>query len=307
MTIALIITDRNIDALAQGLSEKLPQENIQCWPNIKNKEDVDFAVSWNHPVGEWLLYPNLDVICSLGAGVDSLIKDKQIPKHIDICRIVDSNLSAQMSDYVLGAIMMLHCHFEQYLYQQRRKLWQPISRQEKRNVTILGIGKIGHVVAEKLILNGFQVTGWSRSPKNNCMYATYSGIEGLGKAVKNADYIVNVLPSTQETLNLINKDFFNLLPQSTNIINVGRGETINESDLLEAIAEGQVNKVVLDVFKHEPLSKEHPFWSNDNIIVTPHISAITNQHVVIEQIVENYMRFKENKNLMNKIDRGKGY
>jgi glyoxylate/hydroxypyruvate reductase A len=307
MSIALIITDRELTRLSSGLKKRLPNVDIQCWPNISAPEKVTFVVAWQPPSDIWQNFPNLKAISSLGAGCDSLLGDPRLPTNIAVTRIVDSGLAEQMAEYVLTIILSLKCRLYDYFKQQQRQQWQPLRKIKGKKIAILGIGEIGHKVAKILIACGYEVSGWSRSKKEHDLYATFYGKQQLAQAVKDVDFVVSTLPLTSETKHLLNYDFFKLLTNKTWFINVGRGKVLNESELLLALANNDLQGAVLDVFSTEPLVKNHPFWQHKNIIITPHISAITDQTTVIEQLAENYQLLTDNKPLKNVVDRQKGY
>lgn len=312
MSIALIITDRDLTTLSSGLQKRLPNVNIQCWPNITEPEKVTFIVAWQPPKqldekSIWQQFPHLKAISSLGAGCDSLLGDTSLPSNITITRIVDRGLAEQMAEYVLATILSLKRRLYDYFKQQQKQQWQPLRKIKGKKVAVLGIGEIGHKVATTLIACGYEVSGWSRSQKQHDLYATFYGKQQLAQAVKDVDFVVSTLPLTLETHYLLNNEFFKLLNNKTWLINVGRGEVLNENDLLLALANNDLQGAVLDVFSTEPLVKGHPFWQHKNIIITPHISAITDQTTVIEQLANNYQLLTDNKPLKNVVDRQKGY
>jgi glyoxylate/hydroxypyruvate reductase len=307
MSIALLVTDRDLSVLQAGLQQHLPAVDIQCWPNISNPENVEFVVAWQQPKNCWQQFPHLKVVSSLGAGCDGLLNDNNLPQNITITRIVDSDLAEQMAEYVLTSILIVKRRFTEYFKQQQQKKWQNLAPHKGKKVAVLGIGAIGHQVAQTLVQCGYQVTGWSRSKKEPRDYDTYYGQQQLKEAVNEADFLVSTLPLTKNTPHFLNKQLFALLPKHTWLINVGRGQVLNEHDLLTALANKNIQGAVLDVFSNEPLPANHAFWQQKNIIITPHISAITDQNTIISQIAKNYLALKANKPLNNNVNRQNGY
>jgi glyoxylate/hydroxypyruvate reductase len=307
MSIALLITDRNLDSLQTGLKKQLPKVPIIAWPNVSNMTDAEFVVVWKQPTDIWLQLPNAKVLCSLGAGVDGLINDPSTPSHVEVIRIVDDGLSKQMADYVLSMILIKNLQLDQYIKQQQSKCWQPQERLSRKKVALLGVGQIGKCVAEKLILNGFDVAGWVRSTQPIVDFKVYKGSSGLAAVLADADYVVSTLPATSETQHIIDQAILNLMPNHACFMNVGRGQTVNENDLNDALNQGQIGGAVLDVFSQEPLPEGHDFWTHDNVVITPHIAAITDQKQVVDQIVNNYSAFIEGRPLQNKVDIKQGY
>ena len=125
--------------------------------------------------------------------------------------------------------------------------------------------------------------------------------------LSNIDYLVCLLPLTKKTKGIINKSTISLLPNHAVIINVARGEHVIEADLLKALEENSLRAAVIDVFEHEPLSKEHPYWQHDKITLTPHCAALSDINSVAAQIAENVERLQQGITLNNRIDRTKGY
>ena len=307
MSIALLITDRNLSALCSGLEKHLPGVNIQCWPNITAPEKVKLVVAWQQPENCWHQFSNLQAVHSLGAGCDGLLNDKFLPQNIAVMRIIDPGLSEQMAEYVLTSILMIKRRFNHYVLQQKNKNWQALPTLTGRNITILGVGNIGDYVAHHLLKMGYQVKGWSKNKKQQKPYQTYNGLNELEQAVFDADFLVSILPLTTETDQFLNKALFSLLPNNTWLINVGRGQVLNEGDLLDSLTNKQLQGAVLDVFANEPLISSHPFWLHDKIMITPHIAAITDQQAIISQIIKNYLALSAGKELVNVVNRASGY
>ena len=125
--------------------------------------------------------------------------------------------------------------------------------------------------------------------------------------LQNSEILVCLLPLTQDTENILNSDLFDMLPEDAYIINVARGEHLVEHDLMEMIDKGHLAGASLDVFREEPLPKDHPFWEHSKINITPHIASVTKPASVVPQIVENYDRMKDGEELQNKVELDKGY
>jgi len=254
------------------------------------------------------LLPDLKVVQSVGAGIDHLLHTK-IPDSIKVTRIVDPALKQEMFEHVLACVMTSMKNLLTYYKDQVRKEWKPTTYQniKETTITILGLGEIGKLVAEQFVALGFQVKGWSNSPKNINGVESFSGKEGLNAAVSKTNFIVNILPLTDDTEGILNKDFFKECSDHTVLVNVGRGAHLVEKDLLIAIEEKQIKEAYLDVFVEEPLPENHPFWTNENIYVTPHIASVTNATTALKQVADNYNRMKNNEALLNEVSLERGY
>jgi glyoxylate/hydroxypyruvate reductase A len=290
----------------EALKAEAPDLDLEVYPEVKDPEKVEFVLSWKHPHGIYKDFPNLKVIASMGAGIDHIIEDPDIPEHIKITRVIDEQLTKDMSVFVLSLILD---HLRNLSFHYCSKEWNPKKylRPEDVQVGIMGMGVLGVGVAETLIKNKFNVTGWSRTKKEILGVTTFHGNEQLQEFLEDSGVLVNLLPLTSETKNILNKDLFERLPEGAYVINVARGPHLVEDDLLEMIEKGHLAGAALDVFRKEPLPKDHPFWSIDKIKITPHIASVTLPKTVVPQILDNYRRMKEGKKLENVVSREKEY
>lgn len=306
MSVLVISPGRDPEAWVEALKNAHPGMNIYVYPEDHNKEDVEFAISWKHPRGIFKNYPNLKVIASMGAGVDHIINDPDIPENIKITRIVNEQLTEDMSAFVLALVMDKMRNISNYYNQ---KSWKPKTYRsiDRTKIGIMGLGVLGNEVANTLKKVGFDVYGWSKSPKNIRDIKTYSGDEDLTEFLSKAEILVCLLPLTRETENILNRELFEKLPKGAYIINVARGEHLVEQDLLEMIDNEHLSGASLDVFRKEPLPEEHPFWGHKKINITPHVASMTNPKKVAPQIAENYERMTEEEDLKNVVKRDKGY
>lgn len=308
MSIALILNRGRAEEWKVEINKHLPEIKVEIFPEIENYEKVEFALCWKPEVDYYTHFPNLKVIQSGGAGIDHLFP-KDIPSHLHICRIIDPMLKNDMFEHILTCLMHAMKNFSVYSLDKMQEHWHPMLYKSigETKVTILGLGEIGGYVAERLAQMGFNLNGWSRSPKNLQSVKSFTGIDGLSAAVEDTDFIVNVLPLTDETKGILNHSLFNLCPKETVLVNVGRGEHLMENDLLEAIAEERISAAYLDVFHKEPLPQDHPFWNCPSIFITPHVASRTNIRSSAEQVVDNYIRMSEGRSLLNEVSLEKGY
>ncbi len=291
---ALLKVDNNLD--------------IEVWPRIENKDRVTFAVSWNHPEKVLDGYPNLKAVTSLGAGVDHLLKDQSIPESVQLARVMIPSLKSQMSEYVLNAVQNYRFHTARYVDQKKEAYWSKHDPVPKKDcvVGIMGVGEIGSAVAEWLIVNGYKVNGWSRSKKN------IDGVEcfdehRLDEFLSATNILVCLLPLTNETAGILELDLFKKLKSPAFLVNVARGAHLVEEDLIYALDTGVLKGACLDVFEEEPLPTNHLFWNRPNIMITPHIASITDPAEAAELIVENYKRSLSGMELLNEVERDRGY
>ena len=309
MALMIIAPDTKVTSWVKHLSRLEPGIDIRVWPDIGNAADIEFALSWNHPPGEFKKYLNLKCIASLGAGVDHLLADPDLPDGVPITRVVEHSMAQSMSEYVVLAVLN-HCRqFDIYRSDQSQNKWQPripLLAADMR-IGIMGLGQLGYDAAKKLIALGFPVSGWSKTPKTIAGVDCLAGAKALDDFLSQTRILICMLPLTPQTKGILNQKTFNRLPSRAYIINVARGEHLIEDDLLAALDCGQLSGACLDVFETEPLPTDHPFWEHPKITVTPHISSITFSKAVAPQIIDNYRRSRSGQPLMNVVDSKRGY
>jgi glyoxylate/hydroxypyruvate reductase len=309
MSIVLIFNNKDPKPWVQSLQDKLPEIAIHVYPNISNTDWIDFAICWKPEPYVLQQFPNLKVIQSIGAGVDHITRTQFLrPEHI-LTRIVDDNLTNDMWEFLLAAVLSNLKKLPLYAHQQTDKNWQPKRYGVIKNTTvsILGIGQIGAFVAAQFSALGFIVKGWSQSEKNIPNVQCFAGESGLSACFNDADFLINLLPLTTATENILNKTTLKRAKKGSFLLNVGRGEHLVEADLLELLEQNHLSGALLDVFRKEPLPKEHPFWAHPKIQITPHIASLTDFESATTQIAQNYRNFKSHIALQNVVSHEKGY
>jgi glyoxylate/hydroxypyruvate reductase A len=309
MALMIIAPELEVEMFADELKRLDPDLHIRLWPQFGNPDDIEFALTWNHPPGEFEKFRNLKCIASLGAGIDHILRDPNLPDGVPITRVVQASMSQFMSEYVILSVLH-HCRqIDIYKNDQAQKHWQPRLPILARDIGIgiMGMGQLGADAARKLVQLEFKVAGWSRTPKSIDGVASYAGNEELEDFLSRSNILICLLPLTPATKRILNRDLFQKLPAGAYLINVARGAHLIEEDLLAALDAGHLSGACLDVFQTEPLPQDHPFWSHPNILITPHISSITDPLAVMPQILENYRSLKAGKPLKHVIDVDRGY
>ena len=292
MSILLASTDfwEDMDVWSNGLKETMPEMDVRVYPDEGDVNEVEYTVVWKHPRGILNKYPNLKAILSLGAGVDHIISDPELPEGLPIVRLVDKKLTHEMCLHSLHWV--LHFHSDQYLYriQQQSREWiqQSSVQSEDRTIGIMGLGNIGKAIGDSLINLDFKVVGWGARPKESLGgIEYYCGHEQLADFLSQTDILINVLPLTEDTKNILTKIELAFLPKESFIINIGRGGIINESDLLTSLDSGHITAVALDVFAQEPLPENNSLWDHPSVYVTPHIAGQSNPGSAAQTIADN--------------------
>ena len=309
----LIIPDWPADPWLEALRELMPERPITVWPDHDDLENITYALAWKPPAGALASLPGLKVIFSLGAGVDHLLGDPALP-HIPIVRIVEPDLTARMSEYVVLHVLMHHRRQRDYDDLQRLKSWQELSQPAARHVRvgILGLGELGSDAGRKLALLGFDVAGWSLARKQIADIDSFAGADELPDFLARSDILVCLLPLTKDTFGILNKELLAKLPhdgalKGPVLINAGRGGLQVERDIIEALRDNTLYAATLDVFEQEPLAQESPLWEHPRVTITPHIAAVSDPAALSAYIASQIARFENGRALENIIDRKRGY
>lgn len=274
---------------------------------------IHYAAVWK-PEPELLArLPNLRAIFNLGAGVDALLGDPTLP-DIPVCRIVNTDLTARMTEYVVLQCLTHLRQAEAYRRLQQQARWEPISQPAACDVRVgvMGMGVLGEDAAQVLKRLGFRVAGWSRSPKAIPGIETFAGEVQLGAFLAHTDILVVLLPLTPETCGLLNRDLFTKLAKNGALggpvlVNAGRGGLQAEADILACLDNGTLKAASLDVFETEPLAATSPLWKHPNVIVTPHVAADSTPEALVEGILTNIALHEREGRLLDVVDRRLGY
>ena len=266
-------------------------------------EEVDYIIySPISPLQDFTAYTRTKGVLNLWAGVEKIVGNQTLTQPL--CRMVDPGLTEGMVEWVVGHCLRHHLGMDRHIVNPDH-VWEqvcpPLARE--RPVTILGMGALGAASAAALRALNFPVTGWSRTEKPGSLH----GDAGLAKALSSAAILVTLLPKTPETENLLNADRLALLPKGAVILNPGRGALIDDEALLAALDAGQVGHATLDVFRVEPLPKDHRYWTHPRVTVTPHIAADTRPSSSSRVIAENIRRGEAGEPFLHQVDRVRGY
>lgn len=290
----------------EGLSESDLVGKIHIWPTKADLSNVEVLFVWK-PLGQGVIdaLPNLKWISSLGAGVDHLMTDPQIPSDLPITRIVDPFLARDMTNYVIMGLMMHQRSMLSHLENQKTKNWERITYQPLK-VGVMGLGALGGHLASKLVDLGFEVFGYSRTLKEIDGVKSYDA-SGFKEFLSKSEVLVNLLPVTPQTTDILDKDLFKSLPKGAYLINVARGNHLVEQDLIDALDTGHLCGALLDVFREEPLPEGNPLWEHAKVTITPHVASVTTPKSAIALLLENLSRLKGDQELLHTVNLSQGY
>ena len=306
MSLAIICPGKNVEPWIKVLNSEDPDLKIQVYPDINEPQEVEVVMLWNHPKGILKYFPNLKLISSMGAGVDHILNDDSVPEKIPIVRIVDEKLTFSMTNYVIMGVLNFHRQITRYQKDKANHVWDMSNPEIDIKVGVMGVGALGGDVLEKLSFMGFEVAGYGFSEKKDFPYPYYSKNE-LKEFLSSVNVIVCLLPLTPETENILDLELFSQCVPGSYLINVARGKHLVEEDLIVALEKGYLSGALLDVYRKEPLPKDHPFWDEKNIMMTPHIASVTNPKAAAPQVIDNIHRIRANQPLNNLVIRRRGY
>jgi glyoxylate/hydroxypyruvate reductase A len=307
MAILIDSVSKNLNPWLKAFKSYDDQVEVYCYDDAVALEKITTAVVWNHRPGLFKQLPNLKLIASLGAGVDHIMNDPDIPPQVSITRIIGDGLSGPMSNFCIGAILHHQRQFDKYLIDKSTKTWDQEPNPEREiNVGIMGLGALGADLAEKLNYLGFNVFGLSQSRKKIAHVVSYLNAE-LDLFLSKINILVVMLPATESTRAILSKKLFDKLNKGTYLINVARGHHQVNGDIIDALENGQLSGAFLDVFPEEPLPKQSSLWDHPKIMITPHIAVVTKINEAVPQIIASHKRVRIGKLPEILVDRIKGY
>lgn len=289
-------------------AEHAPDIEWRAWPDIGDPKDIRYLAAWQAPDDLETLLPNLQVLFALSAGVDQLDLDR-LPTTLPVVRLLDPSITRGMCEYAGFAVLSLHRDMLRYRQQQMARCWQAhlLQPAAKRRVGVMGLGTQAQQILATLQTFGFDLSGWARSEHRIAGVDCFAGAEQLPAFLGRCDIVVCVLPLTEETKGILNRQLFQHLPKGAALVNMGRGGHLIEEDLLEALASGQLSAAVLDVLEQEPAAPDHPFWHHPQILLTPHIAAMTQPESAFSVLLENIRRHQRGESMLGQVDRKRSY
>ncbi|MEA1671986.1 glyoxylate/hydroxypyruvate reductase A [Nitrospirillum sp. BR 11163] len=289
-------------------ADQAPDIDFRLWPEVGDPAAVRYLAAWAPTPDVYAGLPNLEILFSVGAGVDQLDLS-QVPPSVTVVRMIEPGLTDGMVEYAVFATLALHRHMLDYIDAQRQARWQSIRLMPAatRRVGVMGLGVLGQAVLRRLATFGFPLRGWSRSPHVIDGVDCYAGRDQLPDFLGQCDLLICLLPLTPETRGILCRETFDLLPAGAGLINVGRGGHLVESDLLDALDDGRLSGVVLDVLNSEPPPAAHPFWWHRRILLTPHVASMTRSDTGAAALLDNIRRHQAGQPMQGAIRRDLGY
>ncbi len=298
MNILLQSTAAQFPQYVSAFAHALPQARLIPWEE-RAAQPAPYACIWDPEPGSLAQLPDLQVIFTLSAGVDNVMRERP---SVPVVRLVNAGMAPQMAQYVAYGALHFGRNFDRARVFQSQSSWEENAfGSVQRRVGILGYGTLGQEVGKALQALGFEVHGW-----RSCDTREH-GEAGLERFLGQSEIIVNLLPSTAATRAFFNAERLAQLPAGAALINAGRGSTLDAQALLASLNSGHLRGALLDVFETEPLPAHSPLWQHPSVLITPHVAAATLIEPSVECIARNIIAHGKGAALVGKIDPSAGY
>jgi glyoxylate/hydroxypyruvate reductase A len=312
----LIAASSRAELFAAAARREDASLDVRVAPNLGRVGDIRYALAWQPPPGLLVTLPSLELIVSVGAGVDQLLADPTLPE-VPLVRFVDADLTARMAEYIVLNVLYHHRRMSEFGELQRRREWRylPEPAAAEVRVGLMGLGVLGAAAARALAPFGYPLRGWSRTRKALPGVACFAGTDELEPFLAETDILAVILPLTPATRGLIGTKLIAqlsrrgrspLLPGPV-LINAGRGGLQVDADIAAALAAGRLHAASLDVFEVEPLPPESPLWSHPRVLVTPHNAAESAPAAIVRYTLRQIAAHRAGGALENVVDRQRGY
>ncbi|MFZ0850912.1 MAG: glyoxylate/hydroxypyruvate reductase A [Hyphomicrobiaceae bacterium] len=312
----LIAASTRANLFAEAVCAQDPGLDLRIAPDLGSAADIEYALVWNPAPGLLRTLPNLKLIISVGAGVDGILSDPELP-DVPIVRYVDPDLTGRMVEYIVLNVLYHHRRMSEFRELQQQRLWKylPEPSAHEVRVGIMGLGVLGSAAAEVLGALGYQLRGWTRAPKRVEGVACFSGADQLDAFLGATDILAVLLPLTSQTRGIVNRGLLRKLSLGGRVaqlpgpvlINAGRGGLQVDADVIAALQKGELYAASLDVFETEPLQEASPLWSHPRVVITPHNAAESAPAAIVRYAFEQMHRHRRGERLPYLIDRRQGY
>lgn len=302
------------DSVRRALAEAFPDRPVVCWSRPEEfaagVEDVRYLLALNPPPGSWARARRLRLLQSFAAGIDHLLPLSDLPPGVAVANAAGL-VAEPMSELALGLVLMLHKRLATAVRNQRQHLWQRFvpPRAEGATLAILGLGRIGTALARRAHQQGFRVIGTRHSARPVADVERVYPPGDTPEVLAAADVVVSLLPLTAGTRGLLDEVMLRRMRPGAALINLGRGELLDEHALVELLHEERLSGAALDVFHAEPLPAASPLWDAPNLVITPHIGGAYPGYTadIARLFADNVRRLEAGAPLATPVDPAKGY
>ena len=304
MAVLFLSTPERAAIFREVFAEALPDMPFHVG-QTPEPEAVRYLIAWTAPEGLARDYPNLRLIFSVGAGVDQFDL-AALPPGVGVVRMLEPGITRQMREYATMATLAMHRDLPAYLDRQRRGEWRAGTNvaASTRRVGVMGLGNLGQAVLEALRPFGFDLAGWSRSPRHIEGVACMTDLDAF---LARTDILLCLLPLTAETEGILDASLFAKLPMGARLVHLGRGRQLDHDALRDALDSGRIAQAMLDVTEPEPLPAGHWLWRDPRVIVTPHIASQTVARDGALHVLDGIRADLRGERPEGLVDRARGY
>lgn len=296
------------DDIARDIQRQHPGMDVRTPATLGDPSEVTMVavvgLDNDHPKR----LPNLQLVQKLGAGVETIVSNPNLPDHVRIARLKPDAPAQGIAEWFVAYVLHHQRHMAFHEAAQRRAEWIPKAPlyAPETVVGVLGLGHIGTRSAAMLRAVGFQVMGWSRSAKQIEGVTCLHGDTALPELLGQCDHVCAILPSTPQTIGLFDAKMLAAMKPRSQLLNAGRGDLIDETALVAALNCGTPGHAVLDVTSTEPLPSNSALWSHPGVTITPHVSGWHLGEALVD-VGENFKRLSTGTPLLHEVDRARGY
>ena len=287
------------------------------WLRLVNVDEVAdssaimYALAWKPAPGTFTHFRNLRLVTSVGAGVDSILACPDLPAATTVSRLMDHEQAAMMAAFAVWHVVGHDRHLDEYRAQQAAAVWKQISKAPPSRfpVGVLGFGLMGRAISVALNTLGYPVRALTRTTPHDVPpgIEVLVGLDKLHELAGAVRTLINVLPLTDTTRGLLAWPVFQAMRNDALLVQIGRGEHLNEPDLLRALNAGEIAGAALDVFEREPLAADHPFWRHPRIRITPHVASEADDAHVVRWLGSEIQRIERGETALGAVNRKQGY
>lgn len=272
--------------------------------------EIEYLFALKPYRGLWQKAPNLKLIQIISTGVDSLLPAPDLPEHVKISNARGIH-GTQMAEFALYFMLEFAKNGRRIRQQQADHDFTMFSPTNLSGSTcgIIGLGAVGEAIAERASALGMRVIATQRTPKSHPRVEKMYAAEQTAEVVEQSDYLVLVVPLTDDTKGLFDAGMIARMKPDAVLINLSRGGIVDEAAIVEALTDGTIKGAAIDVFDQEPLPADHPLWETPNTIITPHMAAADSAYLpnIAKIFAENLERISSGQPLINEVDRNRGY
>lgn len=303
-----------LEKWSERVRAALPEADVSTRDAAQTTSDrhgvpADYALVWRPHPSFFTEQTRLKAIFNLGAGIDALAAMPEFPRHVPLIRLEDAGMAGPMAQYALAVVLRYAYRFDEYALRQRERRWAPRRPHAagELEVGVLGLGAIGSVIATTVAAHGFRVRGYARTRRESPGLHSFAGPAELPAFLAGVHVLINALPLTADTVGILRREHLERLADGAHVVNLARGAHLAEGDLLALLDAGKLAGATLDVFAHEPLPPEHPFWTHPRITVTPHVSGVTLLGESVRQVAHKIRSLERDEPVTGVVDWTRGY